>query len=129
MKALELMQRYWDQVTGYLMACRDLPWSATACRPLWSWVATGSMAVGALCVLWAVWKVIDYKIKYRAAVKAEEHRQYIPPPEEMEKVRWIGDDRQNDVLVDPDEDIAARIREEIARRKLQEKGLLPPRKP
>jgi hypothetical protein len=128
MKAVAIMQQYWSQVTGYLTACWDLPWAATVCQPLWSKVALSAIAAGALLILWAIWKVIDYKLKYRAAIKAEEQRQYIPPPEEMDKIKWRGDHNPLMPIEQADADMTAKIRDEIERKKLEEKGLLPIRK-
>ncbi|MCR4331723.1 MAG: hypothetical protein NUV34_03315 [Sulfuricaulis sp.] len=125
MEGLKLIVRYWDQVTGYLTACWELPWAAPACAPLWTWVALGSIAIGALAVLWTIWKVVDYKLKYGAALKAEAQRQYIPPPEEMDKMKWGGDFNQHEPIEAADPDMAAKIREAIERQKLQDKGLLP----
>ena len=87
------------------------------CQPLWSWVATGSMAAGALFLLWATWKLIDYSLKYRAALRAEDYRQQVAPEETMRKHRWTGDD--NLLQGSADADVAAKIREELDRRKLQ----------
>ena len=77
---------------GYLLACWNLPMQAPACRPLWYWVMVASLAIGTLLLLWVCWRVVDYRMKLAAAVKAEERRQAIAPPEVMERFKWAGDE-------------------------------------
>ena len=124
MNALLLLQHILDQSIIYVTTCWSLPWAATVCQPLWNWVATGSMLTGALILLRTTWKVVDYMLKYQAALRAEAYRQQIAPEEEMKKLRWEGDD--NVLQTTPDADVAARIRDELDRRKLQEHAMVPP---
>jgi hypothetical protein len=85
-----------------------------------------STAAGALFLFWAIWKVIHYKLMYRAALRAEAYRQSTAPEEVMAKLRWTGDDDPLHRSGKPDVDVAAQIRDELDRRKLQEPGMLRP---
>ncbi len=124
MHVLLIMQHILEESMTYMETCWTLPWAAIVCKPLWNWVATGSMATGALFLLWASWKVVDYLLKYQAALRAEAFRQQVAPEETMKKHRWTGDESM--VQGAGDGDVAARIRDELDRRKLQERGMLPP---
>ena len=126
MKAIAEMQHIWDQSTVYLAACWSLPWAAPACRPLWYWVAAASMAGGVLLLLWAAWRVINYFLMLRAALRAEAARGMVADEATMQKHTWDGDNAILQTPVDAGDDMAVRIRDEIDRRRLRERGMLPP---
>jgi len=123
MHVLLIMQHILDQSIIYVGTCWTLPWAAIVCHPLWNWVATGLMATGALFLLWTSWKVVDYLLKYQAALRAEAYRQQVAPEETMKQVRWTGDESM--VQGAGDGDVAAQIRDELDRRRRQERGMLP----
>ena len=118
------MQSIWQQWSAYLFFCFDAPYSAPVCQPFWIWVAGGSVAIAGTWLLWFVWKIVDYKLKYRAALFAELERERVAEVEVMDSVKWIGDevalDTPHDVALDSPEGDAAlaqSIREALGRRK------------
>ena len=124
MKALSSMQLFLEQSVSYLASCWALPMAAPVCQPIWIWVAEGSMALGALFLLWFAWQVISYVFKYRAALRAEAARNMVADEATMSRHKWTGDKATQQGPADAD--VATLIRDEIARRKLVERGMIPP---
>lgn len=103
---------------GLWMAdCLAQPMATPVCRPLWEWVMYGSATIGILLILWVAWKVIDYRFKYAAAVRAQMERERVAPPEviEQHKFKEAGDLAED--VTDPH--LAEKIRAELDRRRLE----------
>ena len=115
MKALAEIESIIRQWATYISWCFEAPYSAPVCRPFWTWVAIGLAAMGGIVLLGCVWKFIDYKLKYRAALRAEEARQRVADEETMAAARWKGDDAMVASAVGPD--VEDRIKTALARRK------------
>jgi len=77
MKAIELTQQWFGQWFAYLRACLELPMTAPVCRPAWTLAAIGSAAIAGVLVLWLLWRLIDYKLKVRPALRAQAERDRI----------------------------------------------------
>lgn len=116
MKAIEYIERISQQWTAYMLWCLSAPYSAPVCQPFWMWVATGAALVGGVGLAWIVWKYVDHRKKYRAALRAQAALDDVADVETMDEVKWTGDN----VVVDPagDPNVAEQIREALARRKL-----------
>lgn len=113
-----------EQWVLWLQTCLGLPMAAPACRPLWVWVMWASVAVAILATLWTIWKAIDYRRKYDAAIRAQMERERIAEPEVMESFRFkeVGDVVED--VTDPH--LADKIRAELDRRKLENIAKRPP---
>ena len=122
MKVLAEIESIIRQWIIYVSWCLDAPYSAPICRPFWMSVAIGSVAAGGIAIVWCAWKFIDYKLKYRAALRAEEARQRVADEETMGAAKWKGDDIM--IASAAGTNVEAQIKTAIARRKL---GLDKPR--
>lgn len=116
MKAIALVEGFIQQWGAYVLFCIDAPYSALACRSFWNWVVALSWGSGGLLLTWIVWKFVDYKLKYSAALRAQLERERVAEEDVMEKARWKGDD----VILDgaSNSDVAGEIRAALARRSL-----------
>lgn len=101
----------------WVVDCLEQPIAAPVCRPLWEWVMYASAAVGALLLLWVVWKAIDHRLKYDAAIRAQMERERVAPPDviEQHKFKEVGDIAED--VTDPH--LAEKIRAELDRRRLE----------
>ena len=91
MHALLLLQHMLTQSLAYVGTCWSLQWGATECLPLWSWLAAGSVATGALLLLGTIWRAINNSLKTRAARQEKEDRQLSSLEEKMKKPTQTGD--------------------------------------
>lgn len=108
-----------DRLLQFVLTCLNLPMTAPLCRPLWMIVVYLAIGIGALLVIWAVWKMIDYHLKYRAALRAQAERERVAAPEIMRQHTWseAGDVADNVDVTDPH--LAAKIKRELELRKVQ----------
>ena len=99
----------------YYVFCIDAVYTAPACRSFWNWIVIVSWGLAGVIVLWFLWKFIDYKLKYAAAIRAQLERERIAEHDIIESVRWVG----NDPVLNgaSDSDMAGEIRAALARRK------------
>ncbi len=104
------------EFSNWLGTCMGLPLTTPACRPLWQWLMYVSAGVGAALLLWVIWRIIDYRLKYAAAIRAQIERERIAPPEIMEQVKFREADLTEDVT---DPHLAAKIRAELERQRLE----------
>ncbi len=114
------VSKSFDRWWAYLSFCLEAPYTAHVCKPMWKNVAIASIVFAVLLIGWVVWKYIDYRLKYAAAIRAELERERWAEPEVMERARWTGDDpaRHPEFEVMSDEALAGEIRAALARRKL-----------
>ncbi|MDH3288855.1 MAG: hypothetical protein OEP48_14190 [Betaproteobacteria bacterium] len=108
MKAIELTQQWFGQWFAYLSACFELPMTAPICRPAWTLAAIGSAAIAGVLTLWLLWRLIDYKLKLRAALRAQAERDRIDH-EAIAHTQWIGDTAYHAEL--SEEEVRRRIAE------------------
>lgn len=97
--------------------CTGLPMSAPACRPFWETVMVVSAAIGLLLTAWVIWKFIDHRLKYAAALRAQAERERVADAETMKQHTWI---EPADIAADvTDPHLAQKIRQELEQRRLQ----------
>ena len=119
MTVIDAGQQWFAQWFAYLAACLDLPMTAPVCRPFWIWIVIATSGLAVSLALWLLWRIISYKLKWRAALRAQAERDKINY-EEIERVKWVGDSAyQGDLSV---EEIEKRISDAIA----ANKGQTPP---
>lgn len=106
-----------DRWMQWLQMCINLPITAPVCRPMWQWVMYICFTVGALTISWLVWKFVDYKLKYAAAIRAQLERERIADPEVMADHRYkeIADIEAD--VTDPH--LAKKIRAELEKQRLE----------
>ena len=105
--------KLFEQWYAYFSFCIDSPLNVPACRTFWIWVMFASFTVGALITIGIGWKIISYKLKLRAALRAQMLRDAIADDETMEQHRWVGDQ----VNAQDDRNAEVRIRAALAARK------------
>lgn len=111
---LSLLSR-WKQLVE---ACPFWPLSTPGCRGFWEFTAATMLVIGALGLLWIIWKLVDHELKFRAALRAQAQREAIAPPEIMDayKIKEVGD-----LIGDAtDPKLAEKIRDELNQQKLAE---------
>lgn len=100
----------------WMHMCIGLPITAPVCRSLWVWIMYVSAAIGLWLVFWVVWRMIDYRLKYNVAIRAQMERERIAEPEVMAQHRFK---EAGDVAEDvTDPNLARKIREELDRQRL-----------
>lgn len=100
-----------DRWVDYLGMCATLPMSAPACHSLWETVMYASAATGILLAGWFVWKLIDYRMKLAAALRAQAERESVADPDTMHEHAWV---EPADIAADvTDPHLAKKIREEL----------------
>lgn len=111
---LALLSR-WKQL---IEACPYWPLSTPGCRGFWEFAVIAMLAIGVLFLLWVIWRLVDYELKFRAALRAQAQREAVASPEIMAAYKFkeaadlIGD------VTDPK--LAEKIREELNQQKLSE---------
>jgi len=96
--------KLFEQWYAYFSFCMDNPLNAPACRAFWTWVIVASLTIGAFTTIAVGWKIISYKMKYRAALNAQAMRDAVADDETKEQYVWVGDD------VNPHDDLNAEVR-------------------
>ena len=104
-----------QQWYAYAADCAGQPIQVPACRPFWTWVLTAVLVVGALTVLIVGWKIISYRQKLAAALRAEAARQYVDV-EAIDAKRWDGAKAYGAELAG--EELKRRIRDAEDKRRL-----------
>ena len=116
MKAIAEFERIYQAWSTYVFWCLDAPYTALVCKPFWTWVAIISASLGAIGILWFIWKYIDYKLKYHAAIMAELERERVADYQVMAAARWTGNDPVSGSATE--DEMVDRIRESLEKRKL-----------
>ena len=88
--------------------------TALICEPFWAKTIGIFIAIGAVVVLYGVWKYIDYRRKYAAALRAEWEREQVDEAG-IREATWNGDKAYQSHL--PDEEVLERIRDALDQRK------------
>jgi hypothetical protein len=109
-EAIKLTEAFLMKWAGYLTVCISSDVRTPACTPFWIWVAYILMAIGIISVTALLVSFISYKLKYRAALRAQAERDRIPDEETMKQYRWVGDEAH----VQDDTNAEVRIRNAIA---------------
>jgi hypothetical protein len=79
-----------EQWVAYFGYCIEHPLQAPVCRPFWTWTMIGLFAIGALGAIIVIWKIISYKLKLAAALRAQAKRERVDH-DAIEGRRWNGD--------------------------------------
>lgn len=110
---LQMLDRWLD----YLSLCATLPITAPVCRPLWENVMYASAAIGGLLAAWFIWKFIDHRLQYAAALRAQAERERVADAATMREHQWA---EAGDIAADvTDPHLARKIRQELEQRRAQ----------
>ncbi|MPZ43826.1 MAG: hypothetical protein GEV05_10550 [Betaproteobacteria bacterium] len=88
--------------------------TALICEPFWAKLIGAFIAAGVITVLFGVWKYIDYRRKYAAAVRAEWERGQVDEVA-IREASWDGDKAYQSHL--PDDEVLERIRAAVEQRR------------
>lgn len=113
MEAIKLIEAFLMQWAGYLTHCVKSDIRTPSCTPFWTWVAYILIAIGIISVITLVASFISYKLKYRAALRAQAERERVADENTMQQYRWVGDDAH----VQDDANAEIRIKNAIAARR------------
>ena len=100
-----------QQWGAYVSYCFEQPIQTPICKPFWTWAMIGLSAFSALMALVIVWKVISYKRKLAAALRAQAERERIDE-DAIEAKKWEGDKAYRTDVYSPDE-IDGRVRNAV----------------
>lgn len=98
----------------YMSYCAGEPMQAPACKPFWTWIMIAVFTIGALLLVAVAWKIVSYKIKLAAALKAERQRAQIDS-DAIAARSWDGDKAYSAEL--GSEEVERRIREAVEQRR------------
>jgi len=104
---------YLLQWANYASACIEQPIQAPACRPFWTLAMFALFGIGALVVLVIAWRVVSYRRKLAAALRAEQERAAVDH-EAIAARRWDGDKAYSAEL--GAEEVERRVREAVEQR-------------
>lgn len=105
----------WKQL---IETCPYWPLSTPGCRGFWEFTAIAMLVIGVLVLLWVIWKLVGYELKFRAALRAQAQREAVAPPEIMDAYKFKeAGDLVGDVT---DPKLAEKIRNELNQKKLTE---------
>jgi hypothetical protein len=90
-----------DSIIALFRFCLDAPWSAPVCKPLWSWVLLGALAIAVLVLLVQVRRIVRDILRRRAADREEARRAFVDV-DAIEQVKWNGDQLAGDPHAHPD---------------------------
>lgn len=116
MKAIAYVEQIYHEWSTYIFWCLDAPYTALVCKPFWTKVAIISVSLGAIGIVWFIWKFIDYKLKYHAAIMAELERERVADYQVMAASRWTGNNPVNGSATE--DEMVDRIRGSLEKRKL-----------
>jgi hypothetical protein len=103
-----------EQWFAYVSYCAEAPMQAPVCRPLWTWAMIAVFTISALLLIVVVWKVVAYKVKLAAALKAEQQRAHVDS-EAIAARSWDGDKAYSAEL--SADEVERRIREAVEQRR------------
>jgi hypothetical protein len=103
-----------QQWLTYCLYCVGRSIQAPECKPFWTWVMIGFLAFGALVLVVMASKIVSYKFRLAAALKAEEQRARVDH-DGIAAGRWDGDKAYSAEL--GGEEVERRIREVVEQRR------------
>ena len=103
-----------QQWKTYVSYCIDQPVQTPVCKPFWTWVMIASLALGALTLIVVIWKIVSYRIKLAAALRAEQERARIDH-DAIAARKWDGDKAYRTAL--GGEEIERRVRDAVEQRR------------
>jgi hypothetical protein len=104
---------YLLQWASYALACIEQPIQAPACRPFWTLALFAFFGIGALVVLVIAWRVVSYRRKLAAALRAEQERAKVDHDAIADR-RWDADKAYSTEL--SAEEVERRVREAVEQR-------------
>jgi hypothetical protein len=109
---------YLLQWATYASVCIEQPIQAPACRPFWTLAMFAFLGIGALVVLVIAWRVVSYRRKLAAALRAEQDRAKIDH-DAIAARRWDADKAYNTEL--GAKEVERRVREAVEHRRAANK--------
>lgn len=104
-----------QQWFAYVSYCIEQPMQAPVCRSFWTWVMIGAFAIGVFTVIVIAWKLISYKLKYAASLRAQAARERVDH-DAINAGQWHGDKAYSAEL--GGEEIERQIRQAVDQRRL-----------
>jgi len=104
---------YLLQWATYASVCIEQPIQAPACRPFWTLAMFAFFGIGALVVLVIAWRIVSYRRKLAAALRAELERAEVNH-DAIAARRWNGDKAYSAEL--SAEEVERRVREAVEQR-------------
>jgi hypothetical protein len=103
-----------EQWFTYISYCAEAPMHAPVCKPFWTWTMAVLFAVCALLLIVVIWKIVSYRIKLAAALKAEQGRAHVDS-DAIAARSWDGDKAYSAEL--GGDEVERRIREALEQRR------------
>lgn len=103
-----------EQWFSYVSYCAGEPMQAPVCRPFWTWTMIAVFTIGTLLLVVVVWKIVSYKLKLAAALKAERQRAHVDS-DAIAARSWDGDKAYSAEL--GGDEVERRIREAVEQRR------------
>jgi len=100
-----------QQWVAYASYCIEQPIQTPICKPFWTWIMISLFAFGAVVAIVIVWKVISYKLKLVAALRAQAERDRVDP-DAIETAKWDDGKAYSTDEYSPDE-IDGRVRNAV----------------
>ncbi|MBI4192898.1 MAG: hypothetical protein HY525_20485 [Betaproteobacteria bacterium] len=117
MKAMEMLQEYWEQLKRlwvYAQYCVDNDIRTLVCRDFWMWTVYISLALGLLIAVIVGKKIFREQLEFYRNKKRLEARKIVADAETIEQARWKGESDSDLEL--SQEELAARMREAMKAR-------------
>lgn len=115
MEAIKLTEAFLMKWAGYFATCIISDFRTPSCTPFWTWIAYILFVIGAISVTYLIANFVSYKLKYRAALRAQEERERVADSDTMQKHIWEGDKAyQTDR---PTENVELQIKAALAKRR------------
>jgi hypothetical protein len=109
-RTTQLAESWWQS----FYYCFSLNPASLICESFWAKAIGAFIAIGAVAVVAGIWKYIDYRRKYAAAVREEWLREQADEVG-IKEATWDGDKAYQAEL--PDDEVLARVRAGIEQRK------------
>lgn len=114
---LQMFERWLDTIG----LCGTLPMSAPACHPFWQAVMYASAAIGIVLAGGFIWKLVDFRMKHAAALRAQRERERVAGEAEMRAHTRV---EPADIAADvTDPHLAKKIRRELERQRRENRRL------
>lgn len=114
MKAMEILQQYWEQAKRllvYIQFCIDNDIRTPVCRDFWTWTVYLCVGLALLIIFVVGRKILRAQLELRRNKKRLEARKIVADAETIEQAKWVGDDNQQTEL--SQEELAERMREAL----------------